>query len=91
MRWAESTGQFKLTIGVPWRWLAAWIARATSSLPVPLSPVMSTVSDVGPTCRIRVRKACITGLEPIIAGELASASPKASAGSGWTSRPCRMA
>ena len=31
------------------RGLAAWIARATSSLPVPLSPRISTVASVGAT------------------------------------------
>jgi len=36
------------TNGCPRRGLAAWIARATSSLPVPLSPVMSTLLTAGP-------------------------------------------
>ena len=34
------------TNGCPRRSLRAWIARATSSLPVPLSPVISTVVGV---------------------------------------------
>ena len=34
------------TNGCPLRWLRWWTARATSSLPVPLSPVMSTVVGV---------------------------------------------
>ena len=38
--------------------------RATSSLPVPDSPVISTVLRVGPTLRIRVLTACIGGLSP---------------------------
>ena len=35
--------QFTLTSGMSRCALRAWIARATSSLPVPVSPVMSTV------------------------------------------------
>jgi hypothetical protein len=34
------------------RSLRAWIARATSSLPVPLSPVISTVVGVEAICVI---------------------------------------
>ena len=40
---AQLTG----TKGWPVRRLLAWMARAMSSLPVPLSPVMSTVASVG--------------------------------------------
>ncbi len=36
--------------------------------------MISTVSAVGPICKIRIRRACIAGLEPIMAGELASAA-----------------
>jgi len=36
----------------PRRSLRAWIARATSSLPVPLSPVISTVVGVDAICVI---------------------------------------
>ncbi len=39
-------------------------ARATSSLPVPDSPVMSTVVQVGPTLRIMVFTVFITLLSP---------------------------
>ena len=35
------------------RLLFAWMALATSSLPVPLSPVMSTVASVGATLTMR--------------------------------------
>ena len=38
-----------------------WIARATSSLPTPLSPKMSTVARSGATRRIRSRTARIAG------------------------------
>ena len=44
----------------------AWIARATSSLPVPLSPVTMTVLLVVATVRIRRFRSCITGLSPMM-------------------------
>ena len=42
--------QLTATNGFPARGDLAWMARATSSLPVPLSPTMSTVAVVGATC-----------------------------------------
>ena len=41
--------QFTRTNGSSRRGLKRWIARLTSSLPVPLSPVMSTLARVGAT------------------------------------------
>jgi hypothetical protein len=38
------------TSGWPLRGLGRWMARATSALPVPLSPVMSTVVGVVAIC-----------------------------------------
>jgi hypothetical protein len=49
------------TIGRAARGLAACSARATSSLPVPVSPVISTASGVGPTRAISPATAAITG------------------------------
>ena len=49
------------------RGLAAWMARATSSLPLPFSPVISTRAAVGPTLSIRARTPCSAGLEPTMA------------------------
>ena len=40
-------------------------ALATSSLPVPLSPVIRTVADVGAICRSRATTECIGGELPI--------------------------
>ena len=40
------------------------MARATSSLPVPLSPVMSTQASRGATRAMRLNTACIAGLRP---------------------------
>ena len=42
-----------------------WIARATSSLPVPLSPVISTVELVGATARTISNSDAITAETPI--------------------------
>ena len=39
----------------------AWMARATSSLPVPLSPVMSTVEPVGAIERTISKSAAMAG------------------------------
>ena len=44
-----SAPQLTLTNGPAARFERAWIARATSSLPVPLSPGMKTVASVGAT------------------------------------------
>ncbi len=41
-----------------------WIALATSSFPVPLSPVTMTVLVVVATVRIRRLRSVITGLSP---------------------------
>ncbi len=43
-------------------WL--WMVWAMSSLPVPLSPLTSTVERVGATCSTRLNTRCITGLLP---------------------------
>jgi hypothetical protein len=45
---------------------ASWSPRATSSLPVPFSPVISTRAAVGPTFAISSRTAWSAGLEPTI-------------------------
>ncbi len=49
MRPLGSAAQLTLTSGRSLRGLRAWIARATSSLPVPVSPRISTVASVGAT------------------------------------------
>ena len=43
-----------------------WMARATSSLPTPLSPVMRTVAFVGAARRIASPTFSSTGLRPTI-------------------------
>ena len=45
---------------------AACTARATSSLPVPVSPWISTVEPIGPTCSIRSKTLRIFGLRETI-------------------------
>ena len=45
--------QFTLTSGREQRWDRPWIACATSSFPVPVSPRISTVVSVGATLATR--------------------------------------
>ena len=42
------------------------MARATSSLPVPLSPVISTQASRGATRAMRLKTVCMAGLRPTI-------------------------
>jgi hypothetical protein len=42
------------------------MARATRSLPVPVSPVSSTVASVPATFSITSKTRCIAGLSPMI-------------------------
>ena len=58
--------QFTSTNGPRARGESAWIARATSSLPVPFSPVTSTRAAVGATFSIRSITCLIALLEPTI-------------------------
>ena len=58
-----SAAQLKATHGPRLREAsAAWRAWATSSLPVPVSPWISTVEPSGPTCSIRSKILRIFGL-----------------------------
>ena len=56
--------QFTVTILFWLRRLCWWMARATSSLPVPLGPVISTVPMVGATWRMRSKMSRMTGEAP---------------------------
>ncbi len=56
--------QFTTTNGCGARWLPRWISRATSSLPVPVSPRTSTVESTAATRPIVSRSAAIAGLSP---------------------------
>ena len=55
-----------VTMGIKRRGLKLWMARATSSLPVPLSPWMSTVVSLGATVRMLSSTRCMGGLWPTI-------------------------
>ena len=57
--------QFSGTKSFSLRGDRSWIARAASSLPVPVSPVISTVLRVGPTWRSSSNTGCIAGAAPI--------------------------
>src|SRR6185312_4561211 len=57
----------------PWRRaLCSWIARATSSLPVPVSPFTSTVECVGATVAMARRTSRRAALSPIIVSSTGS-------------------
>ena len=58
--------QFTSTNGAPARRLFACSHRATSSLPVPFSPVMSTRASHGATLSISSRTCSISGERPMI-------------------------
>ena len=73
--------QLSLMNGPPARLEWSWMARATSSLPVPFSPVMSTRPLVGAVLLILSKMARMAGLEPIMAK-----SPPAAAVRRWFSR-----
>src|SRR5216117_126669 len=61
----------------------AWIVRATSSLPVPLSPWMSTVAELPATCSRRVIIRRKAGLEPMTAPCASRSSSRC-----WSARFC---
>jgi hypothetical protein len=52
--------------GLSARGLLAWMALATSSLPVPLSPTTRMVEREGAACEIRPNTCCMRGLLPTI-------------------------
>ncbi|MCY1377116.1 hypothetical protein D9M69_646650 [compost metagenome] len=57
--------QFSATNSLPCRRLWSCRQRATSSLPVPVSPSMSTLAEVSATLAISSRRACMAGERPI--------------------------
>ena len=60
-----SAAQFRATNGLFFRGLFWWIAWATSSLPVPVSPWISTLALVGAIRLSRSITSCICGLSPM--------------------------
>ena len=58
--------QFTETKGSWLRGEEKWMARATSSLPVPDSPVMSTVARLGPARSTRASMSRMARLRPMI-------------------------
>ena len=61
---AGSAAQFTFTNGRSLRGERWWMARATSSLPTPLSPRISTVTSLSDTCSMTCAIVCISGLSP---------------------------
>jgi hypothetical protein len=60
-----SAAQLRRTSGALALGLARWIISATSSLPVPVSPWMSTLARLGATCSIIRSSLTMLGCEPI--------------------------
>jgi hypothetical protein len=66
-RVSGSAEQFSATNGRRARSERSWIARATSSLPVPVSPTMSTVARVGATRSTMSNMRRMAGVRPTMA------------------------
>ena len=64
--------QFTLTMTASRRRLRVWMARAISSLPVPVSPNTSTVASVAATISMSRNTRCITSAPPTISPKLRS-------------------
>ena len=64
MRLSGIAEQLTATKGPARRGLASWMARATSSLPVPLSPSMRTLAAVGATFSMSASTSAIRLLVP---------------------------
>ena len=69
--------QLMCTNGFCHRGLDRWINSAVSSLPVPVSPVMSTVHSVTATCATYERISRMRGLSPIRYEVPSAARPRA--------------
>ena len=65
---SAKTPQFSATKGLEARPLWSWMARATSSLPVPVSPRIRTGTSVAATRATRARSARMGSLSPRSAG-----------------------
>ena len=67
---SASAAQCSFTNGPVARGLRSWIAAAISSLPVPVSPVMSTLARDGATWATVLNTACIGGALPMMLSKL---------------------
>ena len=76
--------QLSLIKGLSCRLLWSWILAATNSLPVPLSPKISTVESVGDTFLIKLSNPRIARLSPIIPGKKWRASMRLSTEVTWS-------
>jgi hypothetical protein len=90
-RFSDNAAQLTASMGRSRRSLAWWMARATTSLPVPLSPRIRTVELLRPTRSIFSRTSCITGLLPISGRGTLISLMQRSAWFSRTSRPCSKA
>ncbi len=90
--------QFKETKGPCARLLWAWTKRAMTSLPTPLSPLMSTLASAGATRRASSTTSRMAGSAPMsptfspLAAAIIAAMRSSSGGSGKNSAaPARIA
>ncbi len=86
-RVSASAAQCTLTNGPAARGLLAWSASATSSLPVPDSPVMSTLERAGATRAIASWTRAMASLSPIMPWTMRRCSDRAR--SAWSSASAR--
>ncbi len=83
---AGTAAQLSFTKGRELRRELSWMARATSSLPVPFSPVTSTRPSEGAARRTRSKSFSIAGLEPSISARPAWARSSAFSSARWEIR-----
>ncbi len=83
--------QFTATKGLEARGLFLWMARATSSLPVPVSPVIRTVAPVGATRAINSRTALHGRARAVDLGGALQANHRVLQEDVLTSQPCALA
>ena len=65
-RFSGNPPQFNATNCLGWRRLKSCRQRATSSLPVPVSPSINTLADVSATFAINSRSCCMAGERPMM-------------------------
>ncbi len=81
-----SAPQFTASNRARGRRLSRWMAAATSSLPVPVSPRINTGTSYGATRPIRSKSTCIAGLRPISPSNAGSVSIAWGAQQPWCQR-----
>ena len=84
-----SPPRFTVTMGLPVRGELACSHSATSSFPVPCSPVMTTFAPDGPTRSMSRSTGCIAGAVAMISGRPSRRSSRCRSSSRWVVRSAR--